>query len=452
MFRKLFFFSFIIFILAFNGQAFCQTSFAILPMEVRGDVKPGKVEGAMSNLYQVLVNSKKYRIVDRDHVKAVLGEQSFQISGVTDNKDTVKLGKVLNVDKLVITSIYMKNEKTDQFAIDLRVVDVTTGQAEFYKEISSLNYTPADHGRFCASEIIAQYPLLGSIEGVIKNIVIVNIGEGQGLKAGDRLFVARKEVLRGEKGEILFQEYKRIGTLEIITVDSMRSKTRLKSLVNSSDSFAKADMVSPEPIPKQETVVSPTPLLSDVEKGKLILNDDMDTVKYLSVTNGQGESYISGKLHLNALQRKAGHAYCFYPQPFTQLENIIFEGDIEFRETKNKYNKAEIVTRSNNEYGDNAYCYSFFINNDGGYEVILLIKGKNYPIIRLQSTPYLNRGSKNNQFKIVAYGSKFDFYLNDNFIVGFEHESLEKGTIGFRAPWGSYITVNNVKVWEAIKK
>jgi hypothetical protein len=342
-------------------------------------------------------------------------------------------------------------KSADQFAINLRVIDVTTGQAEFYKEISYLNYTPADHGRFCATEVIAHYPLLGSIEGVIKDIVIVNIGENQGLKSGDRLFVARKEVLRGNDGEILFQEYKRIGTLEIINVDNTRSKARLKSLVNSGELFAKADMVSPEPIPKKETVVSPIPLLSNVEKGKLILNDDMETVKYLSVTNGQGESYISGKLHLNALQRKAGHAYCFYPQPFDKLENVIIEGEIEFQETKNKYNKVDIVVRSNGDYILNN-SYSFYFNNDGQYEVSLNITGRKYPIITLQSTPYLNRGAAKNKFQIVAYGPKFDFYLNDNFVIGFEHESLEKGTIGFRAGWGSYITVDNVKVWEALKK
>jgi hypothetical protein len=449
MLRKLFFFLVLVFLLVLNGQAYCQTSFAILPMEVRGDVKPEKVDGAMSNLYQVLVNSKKYRIVDRDHVKAVLGEQSFQLSGVTDNKDTVKLGKLLNVEKLVATSIYMKS--ADQFAINLRVVDVTTGQTELYKEITRLNYTPADHGRFCATEIIAQYPLLGSIEGIIKDIVIVNIGESQGLKAGDRLFVARKEVLKGDNGEILFQEYKRIGILEIINVDNTHSKTRLKSLVNGGELFAKADLVSPEPIPKKETVVSPIPLLSNVEKGKLILNDDMETVKYLSVTNGQGESYISGKLHLNALQRKAGHAYCFYPQPFDKLENIIIDGEIEFQETKNKYNKVDIVIRSNSDYLLNN-SYLFFFNNDGKYEVSLSINGKRYPIIPIQSTPYLNRGAVKNKFQIVAYGPKFDFYLNDNFVAGFEYESLEKGAIGFMANSSSYITVDNVNVWEAIKK
>jgi Curli production assembly/transport component CsgG. len=450
MFRKLFIFSVIIFLLAFNGQAYCQTSFAILPMEVRGDVKPEKVEEALSSLYQVLINSKKYNIVDREHVKNVLSEQSFQVSGVTNKQDTVKLGKLLNVDKFIATSIYMKS--ADQFAINLRVVDVTTGQAEFYKEISTAKYSAKDHGRFCAAEIIAEYQLIGLIEGTIGDIIIVNLGEKHGLKVGDRLFVARKEVLISNTGEVLFQEFKRIGTLTVISMDSSRAKTKIKTLLNSSEKFIKSDIVSPEPLPKKETIISDVPLLSDVEKGKLLLDDDMENKKFLSVSNGQGESYKNGQLHINSLLRKSGHAYCFYPQPFTQLENIIFEGNIEFQETKSKYNKADVVIRSNKEYGDNAFGYSFFINNDGGYEVDLLIKGKNYPIIRLQSTPFLNRGAANNKFRIVAYDSKFDFYLNDNFIVGFEHELLEKGTIGFKALNGSYITVDNVKVWEAIKK
>ena len=449
MLRKLFLLLVVIFLLGFSGKAYCQTSFAILPMEVRGDVKPEKVEGAMSNLYQLLVNSKKYRIVDREHVKTLLGEQSFQISGVTDKKDTVKLGKLLNVDKLIATSIYMKS--TDQFAINLRVIDVTTGQAEFYKEITRFNYTPADHGRFCAAEIIAQYPLLGNIEGVIKDIVIVNIGEDQGMKSGDRLFVARKEVLKGNDGEIVFQEYKRIGTLEILNVDKTRSKTRFKEILNSNDLFAKADLVSPEPIPKKETAISPIPLLSNVVKGKLILDDDMETVKYLSVTSGQGDSYLSGKLHLNSLLKKTGHAYCFYPQPFNKLDNVIIDGEIEFQETKNKYSKADIAIRSNSNYSL-LNSYLFFINNDGKYEVALSSNGKRFPIIPFQSTPFLNRGAAKNKFQIVAYGSKFDFYLNDNFIVGFEHELLEKGAIGFMATWGGYVTVDNVKVWEAIIK
>jgi hypothetical protein len=379
----------------------------------------------------------------------LLNEQSFQTSGLTSKQETAKLGKLLNVDKLIAISMYMK--KTDQFALNLRVIDVANGEAEFFKEIYYENYSLGDLGRFCAAEIIVNYPLLGKIEAVLNDTIIVNIGENNGLKEGTRLFVARKEVLRSNTGEILFQEYKRIGTLEVVGVDSTRSKAQVKKLQKSGEALLKGDIVSPEPLPKKNISISQAPLLASIEKGKIILDDDMQQNRYLAVQNGQGEAYIDGSLQLNALHRKAGHAYCFYPRPYDQLENFIFEGDIEFLETKNKYNKADVVFRSNMEY-INQYAYRFFFNNDGGYEVALLINGQNNSLIAFQSTPYLNRGAKKNHFWIVAYETKFDLYLNGNFVTGFEHEMLEKGTVGFRAPFASYIAVSNVKIWEAIKK
>jgi hypothetical protein len=166
------------FLVLLSTNAYCETSFAILPMEVQGDVKPEKVEEVMGSLYKNLISSGKYRIVDREHVKDVLKEQSFQMSGLTSKQETEKLGKLLNVDKLIAISMYMK--KTNQFALNLRVVDIVTGQAELYKEIYRENYTLGDHGRFCAAEIIVNYPLLGKIEGVLNDIIIVNIGEKSG--------------------------------------------------------------------------------------------------------------------------------------------------------------------------------------------------------------------------------------------------------------------------------
>jgi hypothetical protein len=438
------------FLVLLSANAYCETSFAIMPMEVRGDVKPEKVEEAISSLYKVLIDSGRYRIVDREHVKSVLNEQSFQMSGLTSKQETAKIGKLLNVDKLIAISMYMK--KTDQFALNLRVIDIAGGEAEFYREVYRENYTLGDLGRFCAAHIIGNYPLLGKIEAVLNDVIIVNVGENNGVKDGSRLFVARKEVLRSNTGEILFQEYKRIGTLQVIGVDSTRSKAKVQKIQKNGESFVKGDIVSPEPLPKKKTLISETPLLAGIEKGKLILDDDMQQNKYLSVKNSQGEAYVDGRLQLNSLQRKAGHAYCFYPRPYDQLENIIFEGDVEFLETKNKYNKADVVFRSNTEYGVNHYAYSFFFNNDGSYEVNLSISGSNNQLIPLQSTPYLNRGAKKNHFRIVAYESRFDLYLNDNFISGFEHEMLEKGAVGFMASFGSYIAVSNVKIWEAINK
>ena len=64
----------------------------------------------------------------------------------------------------------------------------------------------------------------------------------------------------------------------------------------------------------------------------------------------------------------------------------------------------------------------------------------------------MNRNEGKNKFKIVAYGSKFDCYLNDHFIIGFEDEFFEKGSIGFQVNSYGYSTVDNVMLWEAIKR
>ena len=69
MFRKAIIISFFCFLSLIPANAYCETSFAILPMEVKGDVKPEKVEEAMGSLYKILIASGKYRIVDREHVK-----------------------------------------------------------------------------------------------------------------------------------------------------------------------------------------------------------------------------------------------------------------------------------------------------------------------------------------------------------------------------------------------
>ena len=68
------------------------------------------------------------------------------------------------------------------------------------------------------------------------------------------------------------------------------------------------------------------------------------------------------------------------------------------------------------------------------------------------TTPLLNRGLTKNKFRIVAYGSKFDIYINDEFLIGFEDELFDKGTVGFTAKMGCYLTIDNVKIWEAVSE
>jgi hypothetical protein len=432
-----------------SSNAFAQISFAILPMEAKGNVSAEDREEAESYLYQYLIESRKYKIIERGRIEEIMKEQSFQMTGATDRVKAVEIGKVLGVEKLIASTIYLKIQ--NQFAMKVSVIDVTTAEVEFSKEISLYNYRPSDLAKFCTSYIVAEYPLLGEILGKAKDIIVVNLGRNHGLKTGDRLFVARKEVLVDDNGEVLFQGVNRIGILRVTKLDAVRSQTEILSLEDPNNAFEKHDLVSPEPIPKKEPLISPEPLLPDVVKGKLLLDDDMEQRKYLSPANNAGEAYIGGKLHLNATQLTVGHVYCYYPIPFDNLENFVIEGVVEFQPIKEKYNKFSVVFRKNGPY-QSSNCYNFYWHNQGEFAVYQWRLANPFEIVPLQSSPAINRGESQNTFRVVAYGSKFDCYLNDQFVTGFEDETLEKGSIGFMVETYGYATVDNVKIWEAVKK
>lgn len=92
------------------------------------------------------------------------------------------------------------------------------------------------------------------------------------------------------------------------------------------------------------------------------------------------------------------------------------------------------------------------LNPKGFYEIRRLVYGVSFVIIPLQNMPAFNFGVEKNKFKIVAYESKFDIYLNDKFLVGFEDEYLSKGTIGFQVEKDGWASVGDLKIWSVKNK
>ena len=431
-----------------SGISFAKITFVMLPMSEEG-VSKFETDSGFNSFYGNLVNSKKFNIVDRERLNTILSENKLELSGLAENKNNImKIGELLSADKLITSKIYLK--ASNQVAIFFQIIDVKTSQVEISREISFLNYSAESDGRYCAAEIIAKYPLLGEVLGKAGDNIIINLGENDGIKIGERIFLARNDITYGDNKEILYQEEKRLGILRVTGSMGGRSKTSVESLENPDIVIQKGDIVSPEPIPARETQISKTPLLQDVKKGNLILDDDMKKKKYLSVTYNCGESYVDGKLSLCATNINSGHVYTFYPLPYNNLQNFIMEGDIEFKKINSTYNRFEVLFRSNGEYIQ-SLSYSLYWHSQGQYGIYLYYLGQLFNLLPLQGTPAINTGTGLNHFKIVAYGSKFDFYMNDQFLAGMEDERLEKGYVGFEADFGGFSTVNNIKIWDAVK-
>jgi hypothetical protein len=67
----------------------------------------------------------KYKVIDRRHLSKVLEEQKFSRSGLTDSQ-TLKLGKLLNLDIIVLRMIYKDSKVT-------KVLRVDTGEVLLFK-------------------------------------------------------------------------------------------------------------------------------------------------------------------------------------------------------------------------------------------------------------------------------------------------------------------------------
>jgi hypothetical protein len=87
------------------------------------DYSENKEEGQFNEIIELrnIMNSelenRKFRIIDRRHLSKILEEQKLSSSGITDS-DTVKLGKILNLDIIVLRLIYDNSKITKVLKVD----------------------------------------------------------------------------------------------------------------------------------------------------------------------------------------------------------------------------------------------------------------------------------------------------------------------------------------------
>jgi len=89
------------------------------------DADPFEGEYALEELTMLLVNAKKFRIVDRRNLDIIREEQQLQLSGDVDDETAVSIGHLTGA-AFVITGSVSLWESEKYFR--LKVLDVQTGQ------------------------------------------------------------------------------------------------------------------------------------------------------------------------------------------------------------------------------------------------------------------------------------------------------------------------------------
>jgi hypothetical protein len=109
------------------AQGIKKPTVAVLPFSTRV-LDSAAIDGLMSEMNSDLVNTGKFRVMERSQMNEILQEQGFQQSGACDASDcAVMVGKLLAVDDLVLCTI---GKVGNTYTLSARLVDVRTGEVD----------------------------------------------------------------------------------------------------------------------------------------------------------------------------------------------------------------------------------------------------------------------------------------------------------------------------------
>ncbi len=122
MSRKLFLF-FVFFLLPFSNL---QAKPTVAVMDFSGNgVTESETRALTDRLRTDLVETGKWTVVEREMMNVLLGEQSFQMTGCTDQQCIVAAGQILGAAQMVAGSI---SKVSRVYSVSARLVDVETGE------------------------------------------------------------------------------------------------------------------------------------------------------------------------------------------------------------------------------------------------------------------------------------------------------------------------------------
>lgn len=141
--KKIFFFTFIIFIvLAGQHNCFAGKKDTIAVIDFEGqNVSAMDAVVVTSFLRTALVNNAFFEVTDRNNMEKILGEQGLQQTGCTTEDCAVKIGNLLNVQKIIIGNL---SKLGNTYYATANIVDVETGRIVISDRVKSHSQSELD--------------------------------------------------------------------------------------------------------------------------------------------------------------------------------------------------------------------------------------------------------------------------------------------------------------------
>lgn len=227
-----------------------------------------------------LVKSGAFDVIERTELQKVLDEQHLSAQGLLDPATAPKAAKILGVDMVLggkITEFGVKKkgggglgiltggllgvdieQSTARVVIDTRMIDTTTAKIILAEQgvgensQSKFGFAGSDFARFLVAvnfessewtesrlgratrtavdevlgKVVGLFPVEANVRAILPDgALILDLGRFSGLKVGDKLDLVRVTLVKDEDtGEVIFEDRKPLGTVQVVEVQDNSSK------------------------------------------------------------------------------------------------------------------------------------------------------------------------------------------------------------------------------------
>jgi len=217
-------------------------------------------------LIEAIVDTQRFRVVDRDTLDRVLQEQNFQRTQGMDPKELARLGRLVGADRLVVTAVelagtscrrvevrasgYLAFEFGGGIEVTYRVVDVATAEilaigrvtntwdSRPFPELrstlsnpeSALGFFARQSARAQISEVLEAIDPI-RVAALQNDLVVLNQGRGRPMSLGMTLRVLGKvdPVRDPATGAVLSEEGPEVAIIQVIEAQERVSRARVLS-------------------------------------------------------------------------------------------------------------------------------------------------------------------------------------------------------------------------------
>ncbi len=256
--RKRIRFSIIPFCLFVVASLFARDKITVAVLDFEGkNISQSSAEAVTDLLRTELFNTGHFKVIERQRIQKIIEEQKFQMMGFTDASQAVEIGRILNVQKIMIGTVTLLG---NTHLINTRMVDVQTGLVILAESVESQGGEDQLPHAITELAIAVSYKvgLEGKIIRIDKDMVYIDVGETDGVKMGQEFDVIRSgEVITDLEGHVIGASEDNVGT---ICVTKVQDRFSVAEVVDKSVRLETGDLVKPR------TETSNKPVKKKVEK------------------------------------------------------------------------------------------------------------------------------------------------------------------------------------------